>query len=99
MKEPKQNGLIAFMSRHMMACDEAGYLISKSYDTSLSVFKKIGLRFHLMTCHLCRKYAKQLRQLNLLVEEYRETCECGCEHQMDEALKTNMNNSICKGLD
>jgi len=73
---------MVFMSKRMIACDEAGFLISKERDDKLSFREKISLRIHLMTCHFCRKYEKQIKQLHNLLGIYRE------EHTHEEALYT-----------
>ena len=98
MKKNKETGLMAFMSRHMMSCDEAGFLVSRSCDSRLPFFRRVGLKFHLMTCALCRKYEKQLRQLKLIVDDYKESCECECHHHMDESSKKELNKKVCKEL-
>lgn len=70
----RPNKMMVFMSRQMISCDEAGFLMSKSSDTKLSFKEKMGLRIHLMVCHICRKYEKQLKQINRLMKRYREEC-------------------------
>ncbi|MFC2080061.1 hypothetical protein ACFLRQ_01160 [Bacteroidota bacterium] len=99
MTDNKTNRVMTFMSRNMMACDEAGYLISKSYDSRLTLKKRIGLKIHLMTCHLCRKYEKQLKQLNRLVKGYKENIHDECHHHLDEKRKDSMSNCISKELE
>jgi hypothetical protein len=69
------NKLLIYLSEKMIACDEAGFLISKSKDTKLSLKEKIGLKIHLMTCHFCRRYEKQISQLNRILGRYKEQCE------------------------
>ena len=82
------------MARHMMACDEAGYLISKRLETEISIRKRMGLRIHLMSCHLCRKYEKQLKQLNLLVEDYKADCTHETCHCIPEERRESMTNAV-----
>lgn len=72
------------MSRRMIACDEASFLISYGHDNKLGFRRKIQLNMHLLTCHLCRKYVRQIKQLNLAVDRYREGCaHPDCQHHLD----------------
>ncbi len=41
-------------------CKDISYLISKSMDKKLSLKQRLGIKFHLMMCDLCRRYKKQL---------------------------------------
>lgn len=90
--------MMASMSKHMMACDEAGYLISKSYESRLTIRKWIGLKIHLMSCHLCRKYEKQLIQLNRLMRRYQKISHEECHHYLDDERKNSMTQCIDKEL-
>lgn len=63
-----------YMAGKMIGCDQAGYLVSKSKETKLNCREKIGLRFHLVTCHVCRKYAHQLNDLQHMVIKYKNYC-------------------------
>ncbi len=65
--------LMVFMSKHMIACDEASFLISYQSEHRLGLKKWWILKMHLLSCHLCRKYAHQIEELNHSVEKYRES--------------------------
>lgn len=69
--------MMVYMSRHMIACDEASFLISLREDRKLGFGQWIQLKMHLLSCHLCRKYARQILELSHSMEKYRE----GCEHE------------------
>ena len=64
--------MMVFMSKRMIACDEASFLISGSRDHRLGFKKWWKLKVHLLTCHICRKYARQIAQLHSLLDRYRE---------------------------
>lgn len=68
----------AYMSRHMIACDEASFLISLREDRKLGFGQWWQLKMHLLSCHLCRKYAQQIVEMSSSMEKYREGC--GHEH-------------------
>jgi hypothetical protein len=48
------------MRHWMFSCKKISGMISESMDRDLSVYKRMGIRFHLMMCSLCRRYQKQL---------------------------------------
>jgi hypothetical protein len=77
--------MMVFMSKRMIACDEASFLISGSRDHRLGFKKWWKLKMHLLTCHICRKYARQIAQLHSLLDRYREDTEKGpCTHHLPE---------------
>ena len=82
------------MARYMMSCNEAGYLISKKLETEVSLRKRMSLRMHLITCHLCRKYEKQLIQMNLLVKDYKEQCDHEACHHLPEEKRESISHSV-----
>lgn len=80
--------MMVFLSKRMIACDEASYLVSLSQDKSLGLKKWWQLKMHLFTCHLCRKYEKQLKQLTIVIDEYRHNCNSdSCQHHLDETSR------------
>ena len=64
MMKKMGNRMMVFMSKRMIACDEASFLISYKHDNRLGFKKWWQLKMHLLSCHLCRKYAHQIEQLN-----------------------------------
>ena len=83
--------MMVYMSRRMIACDEASYLVSLQHDKDLGFRQKMQLRIHLMTCHLCRKYAAQIGQLHHVMEQYRHHCDSpACNHHMTEVREQEM---------
>ena len=81
------HNVMVFMSKRMIACDEASFLISYKHDHRLGLKNWWRLKMHLLTCHLCRKYAHQIEELNHAVGQYRESCSHDtCSHHLsDEA--------------
>ena len=47
----------------MINCKEAARLSSDSHDRSLTFSERLSLRFHLLRCQLCSRYAHQLEFL------------------------------------
>ena len=48
------------MDHWLFRCRDISGLISRSYDERLPLRIRLGIRFHLMMCHLCARNKKQL---------------------------------------
>ena len=97
MGEKAGHRIKVFMSKRMIACDEAGYLISYKQEKRLGFKKWWQLKMHLLTCHLCRKYEKQIAQLNRLVGRYsKEIHSDTCHHHLTEEAKEKIEKVIEK---
>jgi hypothetical protein len=72
---------MTYLSKKMIACDEASFLISLREDSRLGFRKWLQLKIHLLRCHLCRKYARQIGQLSNTMEIYREESIHGANMQ------------------
>lgn len=48
------------MRHWVFSCKQISALISLSMDKKLSFSKRMGIKFHLMMCVLCRRYRRQL---------------------------------------
>ena len=47
----------------MISCREASRLLSDSMDSPLPLSRRMGLRLHLLVCHVCRRVVRQVRGL------------------------------------
>lgn len=47
----------------MLTCRQATELLSQELDRPLSLPERIGLRLHVLICHGCSNYRRQLRVL------------------------------------
>ena len=91
--------MMVFMSRHMIACDEASFLISYRSDKKLGFKSWIQLKVHLLSCHLCRKYASQIDELNSAVDQYRELSSSEtCHHHLPEDCRAEVSTIIVREL-
>lgn len=45
-------------------CKEATLLAEKQLQAPLSRWQRIGLQFHLLYCHFCRRYVKQSKAID-----------------------------------
>ncbi|MEE4363079.1 MAG: hypothetical protein V2J08_04050 [Desulfotignum sp.] len=50
-------------------CKDVSQLISRSMDENMPLRIRMGIRFHLMMCSLCRNYKKQLWIIRKAVEK------------------------------
>jgi hypothetical protein len=99
VKRMKQK-VMEFMSKRMIACDEAGFLISYHRDNRLGVLRWMQLNMHLLSCHLCRKYAIQIKQLDHALAEYRlSSTKEPCPHHLSDEACSKMQTAVNKELD
>jgi hypothetical protein len=88
-----------FMSKYMIACDEASYLISYRSDHKLGFFRWWHLKLHLLSCHLCRKYARHILQLNQSMVVYRDQCSHeSCGHQLTPEASSRISKAVKQEL-
>ena len=87
--------MMVFMSKRMIACDEASFLISLREDRKLNFRKWWQLKMHLLTCHLCRKYERQIVELDHSMEVYREGCSHeSCSHQLSSDASSQIAQAV-----
>ena len=90
---------MVFMSKHMMACDEASFLISYNKDKRLGLANWMRLKMHLISCHLCRKYEAQIDELDNAVSEYRvSTYNEPCHHHLSDEACNEMKQAVEEGM-
>ncbi len=88
------------MSRQMIACDEASYLVSYRQENRLTIRQWWKLQVHLLSCYLCRRYASQVEGLQKAMDQYREcTLHGSCEHHLDEGAAGHMQQMIAREMD
>ena len=56
----------------VFSCKQTSQMISLSLDEQLPLSKRMGIRFHLMMCVLCRRYRKQLLAIRALLRMEQE---------------------------
>ena len=91
--------MMVYMSKRMIACDEASFLISLREDHRLGFRRWWQLKMHLLTCHLCRKYARQIGQLNNYLEMYRDQCSHeACGHHLSPEAGSRIGKVVTREL-
>lgn len=77
-----------------LSCKEATFLVSKKQETSISLFKSIQLKMHLLMCKFCALFNKQS---NLIHHELKRRNDGNYESttlQLNDATKINLQNKI-----
>jgi hypothetical protein len=59
----------------MPTCKEVSRLASEALDSSLPLFKRIGLRMHNLFCKACSLYEKQMLFLRSAIRQYLRRAE------------------------
>jgi hypothetical protein len=91
--------MMVFLSRRMITCDEASYMISFRQDNPLGFRRWRSLKMHLLVCHLCRKYARQIDQLNHLLIRYRESyADPACHHHLSGDGRLKIQQAVSREL-
>ena len=52
----------------MMNCQEATRLLSERQERSLTLRERVALGFHLLMCHLCRSFGKNVEQFHIFLK-------------------------------
>ncbi len=48
------------MKHWLFNCRDISHLVSRSMDEDLPLHRRAGIKFHLMMCRYCARYARQL---------------------------------------
>lgn len=59
------------MKKHwLFNCRDISRLVSDSMDRNLSLKHRLGIRFHIMMCRYCARYAKQLVRMRQEIRKH-----------------------------
>ena len=67
------------MRHWLFSCKQISRLISDSMDRQLPLTTRMGIRFHLMMCALCRRYKKQLLYIRNILHNTPEARDISCQ--------------------
>ncbi|HIP38965.1 MAG TPA: zf-HC2 domain-containing protein [Desulfocapsa sulfexigens] len=73
------------MRHWLFSCKKITALISLSMDKELSLYQRMGIRFHLMMCVLCRRYRKQLFFIRSILDHDDSADDQPCKILPDDA--------------
>ena len=73
----------------MLSCKDVTKLVSENLDRDLSLWRRIGLRLHVVMCKGCSAYRRQIESLNKVVSDhYRDDLTVkDCNDLPDDALE------------
>ncbi len=54
----------------MLSCKEATRLASEGLDRELPLWRRMGLRLHVVMCRGCSRYTRQITVLNRLISDH-----------------------------
>jgi hypothetical protein len=54
------------MKHWMFRCSDVSQLVSRSMDSPLPLYRRMGVRVHLMVCRYCRLFRRQLLAIRRL---------------------------------
>ncbi|MFN2355158.1 MAG: zf-HC2 domain-containing protein [Desulfopila sp.] len=80
-------------------CKDISRLVSDSMDRNLSLRHRLGIRFHLMMCRYCHRFARQLKRMRQVIRKEtapqtppRQTLSDEQKQQIREQLKSHLGN-------
>ena len=78
----------------MLTCKETSQILSEIKDHDLPWKKRLLLKMHLMACHRCHKYAKQLKTLYLSFQKLKARIESDPEIRLPENKKEEIKKNL-----
>lgn len=79
-----------------LSCEDTARLLSEKRDRNLSLWTRIGLRFHVFKCKMCQVYGSQLDIVNRVCNEAGLQSENKCPGEMSSARKQQMRDALSK---
>lgn len=73
------------MRHWIFSCKKITGMISESMDLKLPLSRRMGIRFHLMMCHLCRRYEQQLLFIRSVLHRDQKTDDVSSQTLPDDA--------------
>jgi hypothetical protein len=56
------------MKHWLFNCREISQLVSRSMDENTPLYRRLGIRFHMMMCRYCSRYEKQLDTIQQTIQ-------------------------------
>jgi hypothetical protein len=79
-----------------LTCKEATYLFSKKDEGKLSLFLRIRLLMHWISCPPCRHFIRQCKLIAKRMRTYREELSAAPTHQLTPEKKQSLQEKINK---
>lgn len=81
-------------------CKDISRLVSDSMDRNLSLKHRLGIRFHLMMCRYCYRFARQLKRMRQVIQQEtapqtppRQTLSDKQKQRIREQLKSHLSSN------
>lgn len=78
----------------ILNCKQATDLVSHSLERKLRFRQRLQLKLHLLLCHLCRHYARQLRFLHRIAPGINRHIEAQQQQTLSAAAKARIQTKI-----
>lgn len=75
------------MRHWIFSCKKITAMVSESMDRKLPLSRRMGIRFHLMMCSLCRRYQQQLLFIRSVLRRDKEADDISDQTLPDDARK------------
>ena len=82
----------------MLTCKEVSELVSQAPQRRLSLGEWLGIRFHLMICKLCARFARQMKFIARATDTFTHHPEECLDHNHTTGLSTAAQERIKKVL-
>ena len=53
----------------MPACEDISFLVSQSQDRSISFAERMKIRMHLIMCHQCSRFGRQMQFIRAAIQK------------------------------
>ena len=92
--------MIALMTKMMLSCEEATFLISKKQHQKLTFKENLQLKMHLFSCYLCRRYEKEIAVLTQSFSKMKSDAEAEPPRiKLSEAQKQKLDETLKCAID
>ncbi len=78
----------------MLTCKQATELASRNLDEPLTFKQRLGLKFHLMICSLCRAYERHIRFIKRASPQIDKHIESQTQHKLPETAKARIKQQL-----
>jgi predicted anti-sigma-YlaC factor YlaD len=67
-----KNKMSVLLANILTSCEESTFLLSKRQHEKLSLKENINIKIHLLTCHACRSFVKQINFLSKCINKLKK---------------------------
>lgn len=86
--------MMRFMVCFMPSCADISALVSEGFDHPLSLHQRLSIRFHVSLCRFCRRYEKQLHQLQHGFSGYADPDKNAVECSLSSECRERLNRAL-----